>query len=81
MVVYEEGFLTRDNAFIPFENIADSNTRRTFVDQLLGLYDVHVSCQGSGQEIRFRRLARGAQLSGAIDQLIAAAQPRLGREA
>lgn len=81
MVVYEEGFLTRDNAFIPFENIADSNTRRTFVDQILGLYDVHVSCQGSGQEIRFRRLARGVHLSGAIDRLIAAAQaaPRPGR--
>jgi len=32
IVVYEEGFLTRHNAFIPYENIADSNTKRTLIE-------------------------------------------------
>lgn len=70
-IVYEEGFLTRNNAFIPAENLADSHTRRGFLDRLLGLYDVEVSCQGSGQEVRFRHLRRGVELAAAIDRVVA----------
>ncbi|MEM9692108.1 MAG: PH domain-containing protein, partial [Myxococcota bacterium] len=73
-VEYTEGFLTRDNAFIPYENIADAATNRTFVDQILGLYDVSVSCQGSGSEIKFRRLSNGPALKGAISTLVANAR-------
>ncbi len=76
VVVYEEGFLTRHNAFIPYENIADSNTKRTFIDQILGLYDVHVSCQGSASEIKFRRLRNGIGLSNAIDLLVSSASKK-----
>lgn len=74
VVVYEEGFLTREQAFIPYENIADANTRRTLLDQILGLYDVQVSCQGSSSEIKFRRLRGGVALSDAIDQLVVLAR-------
>lgn len=70
-VSYTEGFLTRDNAFIPYENIADAGIHRTFIDQMLGLYDVSVSCQGSGSEIHFRRLSRGPELKEAIATLVA----------
>ncbi|MCO4746876.1 MAG: PH domain-containing protein [Proteobacteria bacterium] len=70
-VSYTEGFLTRDNAFIPYENIADAAINRTFIDQMLGLYDVSVSCQGSGSEIHFRRLSRGPELKEAIATLVA----------
>jgi len=70
-VDYTEGFLTRDNAFIPYENIADASVKRTPVDQVLGLYDVNVSCQGSGSEIAFRRLSRGEELRTAIVSLVA----------
>jgi uncharacterized membrane protein YdbT with pleckstrin-like domain len=76
MVVYDEGFLTRHNAFIPYENIADSTTNCTFIDRLFGLYDVQVSCQGSSKEIKFRRLRQGAALSAAIDQLVVVAQEK-----
>ncbi|MFT7519350.1 MAG: putative membrane protein YdbT with pleckstrin-like domain, partial [Kiritimatiellia bacterium] len=75
-VTYTEGFLTRNNAVIPFENIADASANRTVVDQVLGLYDVKVSCQGSGSEIVFRRLARGEELSKAIGTLVANASDR-----
>jgi uncharacterized membrane protein YdbT with pleckstrin-like domain len=74
VVVYDEGFLTRENAFIPYENLADANTRRTLFDRVFGLYDVQVSCQGSGKEISFRHLRRGEALSAAIDQLVALAR-------
>lgn len=81
VVVYEEGFLTRHDAFIPYENIADSNTKRTLIDQIFGLYDVLISCQGSSSEIKFRRLKNGIHLSAAIDQLVAAAgkKPKPGK--
>jgi uncharacterized membrane protein YdbT with pleckstrin-like domain len=70
MVVYTEGFLTRDNAFMPGENLADAATKQTFWDRILGLYDVAVSCQGSSSEVKFRRLKRGNELSDAIDTLV-----------
>jgi membrane protein YdbS with pleckstrin-like domain len=76
VVVYEEGFLTRHNAFIPYENIADANTRSSFFDRLFGLYDVEVSCQGSGSDIKFRRLRNGIALSAAIDQLVVLARQK-----
>ncbi|MEM1441698.1 MAG: PH domain-containing protein [Verrucomicrobiota bacterium] len=76
VVIYEEGFLTRDNAFIPFENIADAETRRTLIDQILQLYDVHISCQGSNSEVKFRRLRRGPELSAAIDALVVRAREK-----
>ena len=69
VVIYEEGFLTRDNAFIPYENIADAETNRTLIDQIFQLYDVHISCQGSNSQVKFRRLRRGPELSAVIDDL------------
>lgn len=76
VVVYEEGFLTRENAFIPYENLADSNTKRTLIDQIFGLYDVHISCQGSNSEIKFRRLKNGEHLSATIDRLVTSAEKK-----
>lgn len=76
VVVYDEGFLTRENSFIPYENIADSNTKCSLFDRILGLYDVQVSCQGSSQEIKFRRLRHGVALSAAIAQLVVLARQK-----
>jgi membrane protein YdbS with pleckstrin-like domain len=76
MVVYDEGFLTRHNAFIPYENIADSTTNCSFIDRVFGLFDVQVSCQGSSKEIKFRRLRHGVALSAAIDQLVLLAREK-----
>ncbi|MEM9280467.1 MAG: PH domain-containing protein [Verrucomicrobiota bacterium] len=76
VVIYEEGFLTRDNAFIPFENIADSETNQNLIDQILQLYDVQISCQGSGSEVKFRRLRRGPELSATIDDLVVRAREK-----
>lgn len=73
VVTYEEGFLTRRDAFIPCENIADAATTRTFWDQILNLYDVVISCQGSSKEIKFRRLKEGIHLTESIEQLVTAA--------
>lgn len=81
VVVYEEGFLTCHDAFIPYENIADSSTKRSFFDQLLSLFDVQISCQGSSSEIKFRRLRNGVALSAAIDHLVVLARQKQTPEA
>ena len=75
MVTYAEGFLTKTYAFIPLENLSDSLTTQTIVDRLLGLYDVTLSCQGSGQEIVFKNMEHGPQLEATIDKLIAKTKP------
>ncbi|WP_411846258.1 PH domain-containing protein [Roseibacillus persicicus] len=75
-VVYEEGFLTRRSAFIPYENIADAATKRTFLDQVFNIFDVLVSCQGSSTEIKFRGLKEGVQLSDFIEQLVTEANQK-----
>ncbi len=76
IVEYREGFLSRTNAFIPYENIADAATRQTFFDRILGLYDVTVSCQGSGSEVAFRRLADGPKLQSVLRGRVDAAQEK-----
>jgi uncharacterized membrane protein YdbT with pleckstrin-like domain len=80
-VVYEEGFLSRDNAFIPLENIADADTRRTPIDQIIGLADVRVSCQGSSSEIAFRRLPDADGLTTALKTLVEQVSERQARRA
>ncbi|MCP4918371.1 MAG: PH domain-containing protein [Proteobacteria bacterium] len=81
VVEYREGFLSRTNAFIPNENIADAATRQTFIDQALGIWDVRVSCQGSGSEVAFRRLADGPALQAVIRDRVASAQDQRQAEA
>lgn len=70
VVTYEEGFLTRVKAFIPYENIAEASVNRSFIDQLLNLYEVVISCQGSSKEIKFQFLRHGIKLSQSIQRLI-----------
>jgi len=70
VISYERGFLTRQEAFIPIENLSDSELNQTFIDKVLGLYDVVVSCQGSGSQISFKNLRNGKQVEATIDELI-----------
>ena len=76
VVTYEKGFLTRVKAFIPYENIADAATNRTFIDRLLNLYEVVISCQGSSKEIKFQFLKNGIFLTECIEKLITAANSK-----
>ncbi len=71
MIIYTEGFLTKHYAFMPVENLADSETNQTIIDRIFGLYDVIISCQGSGQEIVFKNMRNGQELEKNIDTLIA----------
>lgn len=74
VVVYEEGFLTRNNAFIPYENVADAEAKRTLVDQIFGLTNVKVSCQGGSSEVLFKYLSDGDALMAAVSSLVESAR-------
>ncbi len=69
-ITYAEGFLTKNEAFIPIENLADSTITQNLIDKIFSLYDVKISCQGSGQEILFKNMKNGQKLEENIDRLI-----------
>ncbi|MFH1316981.1 MAG: PH domain-containing protein [Candidatus Woesearchaeota archaeon] len=74
-ITYSEGFLTKHSSFIPVENLADAELTQTLIDKIFGLYDVKISCQGSGQEILFKNMVNGEKMEKTIDSLISKKQP------
>ena len=80
MIVYDEGFLTKVDSFLPIENLSDSNTTQSFVDRLFNLYDVTVSCQGTGQEIHFKNISNGLQMEKDISNLIQGSESLIGEK-
>jgi membrane protein YdbS with pleckstrin-like domain len=77
-IVYTEGFLTKNNSFIPIENLSDSTQTQTIVDKVFGLFDIKISCQGSKQEIHFKNMINGPTLKDNIDKLINSTKSLVG---
>ncbi len=69
-ITYYEGFLTKVYSYIPVENLADAATSRTVTDRIIGLYDLKLSCQGSGQELLFKNVINGEEMENNIHNLI-----------
>jgi membrane protein YdbS with pleckstrin-like domain len=74
VIEYHEGFLTRNDAIMPVENLSNSEVTRGIAERITNLYHVAVSCQGAGQEVSFLYLSRGPELSAVLDKLIAGAK-------
>ena len=70
LIEYHEGFLTKHDAFIPFENLSNSSVTRGVAERVTNLYRVVVSCQGVGSEVVFLYLKNGPQLNEVLDRLI-----------
>lgn len=70
VICYTRGFLTQQEAFMPVENLSDAELHQSFLDKLLGLYDVVISCQGSGSQIHFKNLRNGKQTEALVDDII-----------
>jgi len=73
-LVYDEGFLTKHDSFIPIENISDSTLTQGLFERIFSLYDIKVSCQGSAQEIKFKNLKNGELMEKNIDAFIEKSQ-------
>ncbi len=69
-VTYHEGFLTTNHAFIPVENISDSENTQGLISRILGIFDVKISCQGTGQEILFSNMENGKKFSENLDNIV-----------
>jgi uncharacterized membrane protein YdbT with pleckstrin-like domain len=70
VIEYSEGFFNKVKSFIPIDNLADSGLNQNFIERMLGVYDVKLSCQGSAQEIFFTNMRNGEQFAKNVDQLI-----------
>ncbi|MGM0439156.1 MAG: PH domain-containing protein [Patescibacteria group bacterium] len=79
VITYSKEFLTKEYSLIPIENLADSSVRQSFLNKLLGYYDATISCQGAGQEIKFKNIANGGLLEENIDKLIAKTESLIGK--
>jgi membrane protein YdbS with pleckstrin-like domain len=69
-IEYFEGFLTKVSSFMPAENLANSDITQTIFEKIFDLYDVKISCQGSGHEILFKNLKHGQEMEKHIKDLI-----------
>lgn len=69
-ITYSEGFFNKHASIVPFENLADSAISQSFISKIFSLYDVKLSCQGSGKEILFKNMVNGEKLSENIDKLV-----------
>ncbi|MFT4283140.1 MAG: PH domain-containing protein [Candidatus Woesearchaeota archaeon] len=69
-IYYEDGFLTRHYAYIPIENLSDSELKQTFIDRIFGFYNLTISSQGSGNKILFYNIKRGPLFDENLDKLI-----------
>ncbi|MBD3300575.1 MAG: PH domain-containing protein [Candidatus Moranbacteria bacterium] len=70
VIVYKDGFLNKNYAFIPFSNLSDSNLDQSLISRIFGIYDVKLSCQGGDSEILFKNLRKGKEMNEVLDSLI-----------
>lgn len=69
-IEYEDGFMTRRQKLIPFENLADTNMEQSFVKRLFGMADIIVSCQGASGNIHFPSMPRAQEFRDNLDRLL-----------
>ncbi|MFH1439422.1 MAG: PH domain-containing protein [Candidatus Woesearchaeota archaeon] len=77
-ITYKEGFLTKNYSIMPMENLSDTTTTQTLVDKIFSLYDVQISCQGTGQEVKFKNMRNGDRLKSNLDMLIGKTKSLVG---
>ncbi len=70
VISYSRGFLTKQKAFIPVENLSDSTLRQSVLEKLMGVYDVVISCQGNNSKISFVNLKHGRDIEKVVSHLI-----------
>lgn len=75
-VEYKEGFLTKYDSIIPMENVSDVENTQSFFSKILGLHDIKISCQGSGNDVLFKNMAHGEQMIENIKYLKDAIIPK-----
>ncbi len=76
VVKYNKGFLTKHDAFIPVENISDSNSKQSILQTVFNVYEIEISSKGVGTEIYFKNLKNGKEVEAAVDTIVKQYQQR-----
>ncbi|MBP9758498.1 PH domain-containing protein, partial [Candidatus Dojkabacteria bacterium] len=69
-IYFHDGFLNKSYHFIPLTNISDTSTKQSFIQNLLGIYNVIASGKGSGNEIIFEQMNNGDKFEDNLNSLI-----------
>jgi len=68
-IVYEEWFLSKHFAFIPMENVADTENKQWFFSKIFGLHDIVVSCQWENNQVVFKNMTGWEKMMKSIKYL------------
>jgi len=68
-IVYEEWFLSKHFAFIPMENVADTENKQWFFSKIFGLHDIVVSCQWENNQVIFKNMTDWEKMMKSIKYL------------
>lgn len=68
-VFYIEWFLSKNYAFIPMENISDTENNQSFFSKIFWIHDVIVSSEWSNNEVYFYNIVNGKKMMETIKYL------------
>ena len=68
-IEYKEWFLTKHTAFIPMENVSDTENKQSILSRIFWLHDLEVSCQWDNNKVIFKNMTHGEKMMKNIKYL------------
>lgn len=68
-IFYSEWFLTKNYAFIPMENISDTQNTQSFLSKVLWIHDVEISSGWANNKVVFKNMLWGEKMMESIKYL------------
>ncbi len=68
-IFYSEWFLTKNYAFIPMENISDTQNTQSFLSKVLWIHDVEISSGWANNKVIFKNMLWGEKMMESIKYL------------
>ncbi len=68
-IFYSEWFLTKNYAFIPMENISDTQNTQSFLSKVLWIHDVEISSGWASNKVVFKNMLWGEKMMESIKYL------------
>ncbi|MFT4311954.1 MAG: PH domain-containing protein [Candidatus Woesearchaeota archaeon] len=70
LIEYNEGFLTKHDAFIPQESLTDAQQNQNFIERIVDIHTVIIRCEGSNNQILFTNIGNGKKLVRVVKSII-----------
>ncbi len=78
-VVFEQNWLNRFSDLIPLENVSDSETNQTFLQRIIGVSHLTISCQGGENEIVLSNLRKSQEFKVLLKEATTKAENNLNK--